>query len=138
MPMNSFSGDRKRRGGVYTVTQGDWEPDEAPPGDSISLIAARDAVVRCFTATHGPRFAQARQQLGQDASEDAVRESVETLLRLAFRQAGGSYDSPTRDDLVRVVDFLAERSLEWGVPAEVVFENHCETTRMLGRVTSES
>lgn len=99
-----------------------------------TLIAVRDKVVDCFAATHGPRFVEARTHLGLETHHEAVRGSVEGMVRLAFRLAGGSFESPTIEVMTRVVNILAERSACWGVPEDMVFEHHCEMMRELGKI----
>jgi hypothetical protein len=91
-------------------------------------------VVDCFTAAHQERFGASREELGLDARVSAVRESVEGIVRLAFNQVGGDYDDPTVASIASVVNLLAERSLEWGLEPDVVFDHHCAMLREIGRL----
>jgi len=100
----------------------------------LTSSEVRDLVVDCFTDTHRVRFSSSRGELGMDAGSRAVRGSMERLVRLAFSQVGGDYDLPTRHHLARVIDLLAERSLDWGIEPDVVFERHSLMTRAMGRV----
>ncbi len=115
---------------VYGV----WDPGGLPNDERLSPSVARELLVDCFTVAHGPNFAETKSQLGLETDDGAVRESVQTIIRLAFKQTGGNFDNPTRDDLVKVVNVLAERSLGWGTPPDVVFQHHSEMMRTLGFV----
>ena len=107
-------------------------PGESPPAEVLSPTAVRDMIVDCLTGAHGARFGAHRQALGLSGDGDAVRQSVEGMVRLAFRQVGGDFDRPNAATLTAVVNILAERSLSWGTAADVVFEHYCAITRSIG------
>ena len=111
---------------------GTWRDWETAATDMRSLPDLRDMVVDCFASTHGPHFGQTREVLGLEVSAHAIRSSVEEMVRLAFQQVGGSFDRPTPQSLLRVVSFLAERSLEWGVSEDCVFDHPSAMTRAIG------
>ncbi len=112
---------------------GHWQHDEGAV-TPLSLGGVRDLIVECFTDTHGPRFAETRSALGLEEGREAVRSSVQGIVRLAYTIAGGSYDLPTIETTVRVVNLLSERSIAWGVPEDDVFEHHCVMMRVLGQL----
>lgn len=115
-----------------------YGPDKAlgGAGDALTTIGVRDMIIDCFTSTHGPRFEAQRVALGMDTGFDSLRVGVEGMIKVAFQQVGGDFEQPTVRDLFRVVNILAERSLDWGVSPEDVFENHCSITRTLGDLHS--
>lgn len=98
------------------------------------LIDVRDKVVDCLLSTHGEYFRTSRAALGLDASERAVRQSAQGMVRLAFQSVGGSYDSPTLPILAKVVNLMAERSLTWGGEPGCILEYHCALMQELGRI----
>ncbi|MRS11489.1 MAG: hypothetical protein EG823_00230 [Actinobacteria bacterium] len=106
---------------------------EAVLGESLTLFDLRNRVVDCLYATQGERFGRSRMDLGLEHDEKAVRASVEGIVRLAFHTSGGSYDAPTSETLMKVVNVMAERALSWGASADEVFEQHCAMTRHIGR-----
>ncbi len=108
---------------------GEWAAVER-----MSLVELRDKLVECLLDTKGEYFEQSRAALGLDASEAAVRASARSIVQLAFQTAGGSYDAPTLPVLVKVVNTLAERSLNWGVEPETIFGCHCDMMQELGRI----
>lgn len=105
--------------------------DSAP---ELMLIDLRDKVVDCLLSTHGDYFRTSRAALGLDATENAVRESAQGMVRLAFQSVGGSYDAPTLPILAKVVNLMAERSLTWGGEPGCIFEYHCALMQELGRI----
>jgi hypothetical protein len=117
---------------------GQWQDHEGQTSEKLTIAHVRDSLVDCFTATHGPRFSESRAALGMETTPHAVRGTILGMVRLAFQQVGGSYDDPTPESLARAVSLLAERSLEWGVPEDVVFEHHCTMIRAVGRVLCDA
>ncbi|MDP2299288.1 MAG: hypothetical protein Q8M55_01080 [Actinomycetota bacterium] len=115
---------------MQTNSESMHDRGEAVPPPPVQAV--RDAVVDCFTSTHYARFGASREELGLDTHTSAVRESVEGIVRLAFLHVGGNYDTPTVGSIIAVVNLLAERSLEWGVEDDVVFDHHCAMLREIG------
>jgi hypothetical protein len=73
-----------------------------------------------------------------DTGFDSLRVGVEGMVKVAFQQVGGDFEQPTVRDLFRVVNVLAERSLDWGIAPEDVFEHHCSITRILGDLHAQT
>lgn len=118
------------------MTHTDGHMHEEPRGDPpTSITAVRDLIVDRFTAAHGPRFSATRAALGLDEGHDAVRTSVQGMVRLAYTIAGGSFEAPTIEVTTKVVNLLSERSAVWGAPEDTVFEDHCDLLRFLGRLS---
>ncbi|MHB8705525.1 MAG: hypothetical protein ACYC77_03315 [Coriobacteriia bacterium] len=63
-----------------------------------------------------------------------MRHSVKGMIRLAFKSVHGNYDHPTRDDLIKVIEYLGEKSLSWGTPDEVVARQAQQLMRVIARV----
>jgi len=108
---------------------GDWAAVER-----MSLVDLRDKLVEGLLDTKGEYFGESRAALGLDSSQAAVRASASGIVRLAFQTAGGSYDVPTLPVLVKVVNMLAERSLNWGVEPGYIFDYHCALMQEIGRI----
>jgi len=107
-------------------------PGESLSAEVLSPTVVRDMIVDCLNGALGARFGAHRHALGLSADADAVRHSVEGMVRLAFRQVGGDFDRPSAASLAAVVNMLAERSLSWGTSSDVVFEHYCAITRSIG------
>ena len=106
--------------------------------DQVTPTVVRDLVVEMVCVTHGDRFSRHKALLGQDCGDAAVRATAEGMVRLAFQQVGGSYDDPGPEHLTRVVNLLAERSLEWGASPDLVFRSHSDVTRRIGHLLTSS
>jgi len=105
-----------------------WSVMVAEP---VSPFEVRENLLRCFSNENRDRFAAQERALGRPSDGAAA---VETMVRLAFKQVGGSFDRPSRETLTRVANLLSERSLEWGVSADDVFHCHANIMREIARV----
>ncbi|MBZ5568682.1 MAG: hypothetical protein LAN64_12615 [Acidobacteriia bacterium] len=52
-------------------------------------------------------------------------------VRLAFREAGGDYDQPTKATLMKVVEILAWKSEQRQTPKEIIAHHKGEIERVL-------
>lgn len=100
--------------------------------ERVSPFEVRELLVRCFASENSQRFAEQERALGRPSDGIAA---VETMVRLAFNQVGGSFERPSRAALTRVANLLAERSLEWGAPADDVFACHENLMRFIARIS---
>ena len=96
--------------------------------ERVSPYEVRELLLRCFASQNGDRFAAQERALGLTPDDRSGPGAIEMMVRLAFQQVGGDFDTPSRAALTRVINLLSERSLEWGVEPEAVFE--CHTTMM--------
>lgn len=99
--------------------------------ERISAFEVREQLVRCFARENGERFATQERALGIRTGSRGGTGSVEMMVRLAFQQVGGDFERPSRVALTRVANLLSERSLDWGAPAEMVFECHEHLMRQI-------
>jgi len=102
--------------------------------ERISAFEVREQLLRCFSQEITERFALQERALGLRTGNRAGIGAVETMVRLAFQQVGGSYDQPSREALTQVANLLAERSLDWGTPAEMVLDCHENVMRQIACV----
>lgn len=112
---------------------GEWKPEEPLPR-RMTAVQARDVLIDCFHMMHGPHFEQTKFALGIRADEQRVRQSVQGAVRLAFKRVDASFDAPTRDHLLRVVDVLVDRSRAWGTPDDVIDRHYNDLRRVISRV----
>jgi len=85
----------------------------------ITPAQAREALVECFYEAHG-------QSTGMTMNSQQEIETVKNYCMLcvknAFDQTGGSFESPTKESILKVVDYLARFSAYFRDPA--VIEKH--------------
>ena len=87
---------------------------------NLTPIKARDLVTRCLLEAQRETFAQNEQRLGHKPEDDNLRNIVEGMVRLAFRETQQDYARPTAEGLVKVVELLARKSSNWGTPPEII------------------
>lgn len=98
----------------------------------IDPARARDLLVECFYDAQRATFARSKQKLGKDVSEETLRRSVKAAVRVAFEQAGGDYDQPTRASVEAAVAALAKSAASWGTPAPVIEHHRRQAEKILG------
>ena len=76
--------------------------------------AVREAIEEWFLDLHRERIVRMNREVGPP--ERSPKDSVTATVRAAFGQVGGSYDNPSRADLVAVMAALVEKSIAWGTP----------------------
>lgn len=102
--------------------------------EPVSPLEAREQLLHCFARENGGRFAEQERALGINNGDGDGVAGAEMMVRLAFQQVGGDYERPSRASLSQVATLLAERSLTWGAPAEMVLECYEDVIRVIGRV----
>jgi hypothetical protein len=61
---------------------------------------------------------------------DEHQERAQTV-RLAFREANGDFDHPTKGSLLAAVRILAHKSQQWGTPPDIVDHHKTQIARLL-------
>ncbi len=89
----------------------------------LDPVKARELIIKCFFESQKETFARAKQNLGKEARDDEIRKTVESVIRLSFKEVGGSYEEPTKEDLGKVVSTLARKADSWGTPPDII-EHH--------------
>lgn len=86
----------------------------------LTIVSARDLVVRCFFEAQQETFSRAAGHLRAPMSDDELKKLVEGAVRLAFRSSGGDFEAPTRESLMAAVEKLAAKAAGMGTPADVI------------------
>jgi hypothetical protein len=110
-----------------------WRLDDSSL-EGLTPVRARDLIVTCFFQAQKEAYAEAKGDLGLSRDDQSVMESVETSIRMAFRQVGGDWDHPTRDELCQLIDLLARKSATFGTPEEIVRHHRGQIQRVLDRL----
>lgn len=99
-----------------------WFVDEK---DLIGLdtIRARDIIIKCFFEAQKETFARVKEALGRTVNEKEILESVTNAVKLLFRESNGSFENPSKQDLLNVVERLASKAASWGTPQDII-EHH--------------
>jgi hypothetical protein len=113
-----------------TTTYVRWFLDDADLLEMTSL-KARDLIVTCFYEAQKETIAAAGKKIGQVQNETDLRNTVIGAVRLAFREAGGDFELPTKGSLMAAVQILARKSQHWGTPPEIVEHHKVQIERLL-------
>ncbi|HAL31213.1 MAG TPA: hypothetical protein DCP20_10980 [Coriobacteriia bacterium] len=100
----------------------------------VDGVRARDLLADCFYHAQHQTFTRMKQKMGTTWDEESVRKSVNGAIRTTLAQVGGSWDSPTRDDLLAAAQVLARRARSWGTPDDIIVAHQAEYGRVLERL----
>ena len=92
---------------------------------------ARDLIVECFHQAQRRHMSAASEFIGQSHTEADLHNTVIGAVRLAFREADGNFDEPTKPALLRVVEILARKAEQRQTPAEIIAHHRMEIERVL-------
>ncbi|MFH1414482.1 MAG: hypothetical protein ABIH89_00125 [Elusimicrobiota bacterium] len=56
-------------------------------------------------------------------SDDDLLKNVRGMVRMGFNEAGEDYDNPTKEGIIKVLQYLGRASASWGTPEEII-EHH--------------
>lgn len=110
-----------------------WEVDESVL-DDVTPQSARDLLVDCFFAAQSQAFARTRHAVNSDTSRGEVRKTVESLIRVKFRELGCDWDNPSAADLHKVALSLACEAAAWGTPPEAIERSMSELRKVQSRL----
>lgn len=104
-----------------------WSVDAAAL-EGITACRARDLLIDCFYAAQAHTFVRSRERMHMEHTEREVRDTVESLIRMKFRDLGCDWDDPAPEDIGQVVEALAAEASAWGTPPHIV-EHHMAEMR---------
>ncbi len=110
-----------------------WSISESDLSD-LTPSKARDLIVKCFYEAQKETFLRSRQQLGIRSSDEDIHASVVSGVRLAFKEADGDFDKPTKESLMNVVGVLAKKSASWGTPEDIIEHHKKQIQKVLERL----
>ncbi len=75
------------------------------PGEEVTPEIVRDAILACFKEAH---YKDVHFTSGDEIDEDVAREYSEKIVKNAFEGVEADFENPDKDDLKRVIDYLAD------------------------------
>lgn len=107
--------------------------------ENLNVTRCRDLILECFFEAQKEAFTRATHVLQiAPGDEGTIYNSIVGVTRLAFKEAGGSFDRPTRQGMHRVVDILARKAITWGTSRFKVEGHREEMHRLIDRCREES
>ena len=89
----------------------------------LDPVKARDLIIKCFYEAQKETFARSKQELGLSTNDEQLHASVQTAIKLVFKEIGEDFEKPTKATLMKVVDVLGRRASAWGTPQDII-EHH--------------
>ena len=80
----------------------------------------RDEMVECFFTSQNQILALAAKTIHREMSDEDLRKNVCQIIKMAFREARGDFDMPTKVHLLKVMDILKRKSQATGKEAEII------------------
>ena len=110
-----------------------WECKDSDLKD-MTPSKARDLIIECFFEAQKETFARAKKTLGKEASDSEILKSVESAVRLTFKEEGLNFEAPSKDDLGKAVQALARKAGSWGTPADIIEHHKGQIMKILGSI----
>ena len=89
----------------------------------LDLNKSVELLIECFFEAQKETLRRAKKKLGWDDSDEAIRNSVETMVDMAFKKCDGDMNNPTLECFEKVLDYLAKKSESFGQPIDII-EHH--------------
>ena len=107
------------------------------PSDLLDMtpVKARDLIRKCFFEAQKETFARVRERAGIINDPQEIEDSVDRIVKHAFRETNGNYDDPTKEDIMRAVDALAKSAQSWGTPADIIDHHITQISEILAKLT---
>lgn len=99
--------------------------------EDLTPIKSRDLLVRCFFEAQRETFARSSKVLARDDSDDELKKNVATMVKMAFKETGGSYDQPSKASIGKAVVALTQKAAAWGTPADIIEHHRVQIERIL-------
>ena len=69
-------------------------------------------------------------------NDEETKQSVVAAVKIAFKRTNGNYDNPTKEELIKIVEFLGNQALVMSTPIKVIKHHKEEIMKVLGHLTS--
>jgi hypothetical protein len=112
-----------------------WVPSEIDL-EGLDPLKARQLIEKCFREAQKETIVRAKKRLGFSAGDQDIRDSVESIVRMAFLEIGADYEQPAVEDLLKVIDILAKKSITFGTPEDIISHHKGEIQKILTRLGS--
>ena len=100
----------------------------------VTPVMVRDAIVECFLAAH--KEVLRCESLTEEEYKRFKDLKIEILVRGAFKDIGGSFDNPKKEDFPKVLERLAEIAAEFRKP-EIIDKHKQEMMKILEKLEGQ-
>ena len=102
----------------------------------VTPVMVRDAIIRCFLAAHKEVLEMMKEYYAfgsQKEFKEMKKLEVELLIKKYFAETGGNFDNPTKEEIIKVLDKLAEYAKNFRSP-EVIKKHYGEIMRLVNKL----
>jgi hypothetical protein len=100
-------------------------------------VQVRDAIIKCFSLAHKEvlkeNFEDIKSSMNEREFESFQQFNIKTHVKSIFEQIGGNFDQPSKSDLLRVCDQLAEFSNNFR-SREIVTKHYNEVIELINNL----
>lgn len=107
-----------------------WTLSEGDVTD-LTPLKVRDIIVKCFFEAQKETFARSKQDLGMKTSEEELYKTVQTSIKMVFKDTKADFDNPTKESLMKVVETLARKAASWGTPQDIIEFHGAQVMKVL-------
>jgi len=99
----------------------------------VTPIMVRDAIIKCFTQAQ-QEVTESMKVISGLESEEAEKISVDSLIENAFEEAGGDFNNPTKESLIKVIMKLKEFAADAFRDAEIIEKHTGEIMQLINKL----
>jgi len=99
----------------------------------VTPIMVRDAIIKCFTQAQ-QEVTESMKVISGLESEEAKKISVDSLIENAFEEAGGDFNNPTKESLIKVIMKLKEFAADAFRDAEIIEKHTGEIMQLINKL----
>lgn len=107
------------------------------PSESLTPEIVRDAVVTCFKEAHRDLVESSLSGAGdggkENMSEHVVEATTRSIVFNAFEATGGNFDKPTKESLLKAIDYLRNFSEGFRKP-ETIQKHYSEIKSLIDKL----
>lgn len=131
-----MKGQRRSQGGISLSSDiMAWTVDAAEL-ENITPARARDLLVECFFAAQNEAYARTSHEKHAEIGRVEIKKTVESLIRMKFKELGHDWDCPTADGFRQVALSLAVEAACWGTSPETIERSMAELRKVQQQLMS--
>lgn len=106
------------------------------PSKKVTSLMVRDAIIKCFTQAHKhivDDIKKCDESMSKEELEKMKKINTEMLVKRFFDEISGDYENPTKEDLKKICDKLAEFSTCFRRP-ETIKKHYGEIMQLMEKI----
>lgn len=104
---------------------------------NLTPLKARDIIVHCFFEAQKETFTRVMKTLGNIPNDADLKVKLEGSVRLAFKEAGGDFDHPNLQSLMKAVQVLGNKAAAMGTPSDIIEYHKAEIMKVFAALAGK-